>query len=95
MYFCRDCGKFFETPAKKSVWGYDESICPECESDFLSEAGMCILCGQPTCPDEEFCTACNGSVDNTIELAITHLTVQRNVSYMTAKKAIQSVMVNE
>ncbi len=89
MYFCRDCGKFFETPERKTVWGHEELICPDCQGDFLSEAGTCSLCGQYVDPNEEFCTSCNASLDSSIELALTNLMGQRKVSYMTAKKAIQ------
>lgn len=46
MYICENCETRFEEPNRiREDWG-DNYVCPKCESDEISDAVECKLCGE-------------------------------------------------
>ena len=67
MFYCYDCGEFFEEPVtmydghgeldEGPIWeAY--GACPYCESDQIDTARRCEICGEWTKPDEDVCDGC-------------------------------------
>lgn len=67
MFYCYDCGEYFEEP-KTLYDGHSEldegpvweayGACPYCESDQIDEAGICELCEEYTKPGRDICDIC-------------------------------------
>lgn len=48
MYICEKCGNHFEhfkVRRYESSTGWEDQVCPICESENFTEAGHCIKCG--------------------------------------------------
>lgn len=66
MFYCENCGAFFEEPETKNeyrgeYWGMPTSeaygVCPYCGNTEFDEASYCKACGEPI-PEGEYCEVC-------------------------------------
>ena len=64
-YYCEYCEEIFAEDDAKIVreqYGYGERelyACPTCRSTYITDAGTCEICGEPTRPDEDICPECS------------------------------------
>ena len=62
--YCNCCEEIFREEDAKELWesdGYGMKTilaCPECRSDDISDAGICLICGRPLKPGNEVCEDC-------------------------------------
>lgn len=63
-YYCEYCEEIFSEDNAKTVtepygYGTREIIaCPTCRSTDITDADACVICGEPTRPDESVCPEC-------------------------------------
>lgn len=88
MFYCYDCGEFFEEPATMYD-GHAEldgpcweayGACPYCESDQIDTARACECCGEYTKPDEDICDICYAEVSFMVS-AVRRLAKKRTDRY--------------
>lgn len=55
MFYCDNCETIFEDPCIiREDWG-DNYCCPNCETDCISDAVKCKLCGDYMAAREDYC----------------------------------------
>lgn len=72
VYFCRDCGEFFEDPKMKYDKDFEAvmAFCPWCDSYRVEEAGKCECCGKSCDPEEDYCKTCGDGLYKVMDEAV-------------------------
>jgi len=103
MYCCNDCETIFrdpivirEDPSPSGVslmpGFYEYESCPNCGSDYITEAERCPVCGDYHKPSEvngsELCKDCAEEIDLILQSTIEVLAERHDTDYAVLREAI-------